>query len=52
MFGPKGNPQASNLFSGIHYLQEQEGIHLVGKTLFVSGHFAASPEFVYATADV
>ena len=28
MFGPKGNPQASNLFSVIHYLQEQEGIHL------------------------
>ena len=28
MFGPKGNPQASNLFAVIHYLQEQEGIHL------------------------
>ncbi len=28
MFGPKGNPQASNLFAMIHYLQEQEGIHL------------------------
>jgi len=28
MFGPKGNPQASNLFSVISYLQEQEGIHL------------------------
>ena len=27
MFGPKGNPQASNLFAVIHYLQEQEGIH-------------------------
>ena len=26
--GPKGNPQASNLFAVIHYLQEQEGIHL------------------------
>jgi len=26
MFGPKGDPQASNLFAGIHYLQEQEGI--------------------------
>ena len=24
----KGNPQASNLFAVIHYLQEQEGIHL------------------------
>ena len=28
MFGPNGNPQASNLFSVIGYLQEQEGIHL------------------------
>ena len=28
MFGPKGNPQASNLFAVIHYLQEHEGIHL------------------------
>jgi len=28
MFGPNGNPQASNLFAVIHYLQEQEGIHL------------------------
>ena len=28
MFEPKGNPQASNLFAVIHYLQEQEGIHL------------------------
>ncbi len=28
MFGPKGNPQASNLFAVIHYLQKQEGIHL------------------------
>ena len=28
MFGPKGNPQASNLFAVIQYLQEQEGIHL------------------------
>jgi DNA-binding phage protein len=28
MFGPKGNPQASNLFAIISYLQEQEGIHL------------------------
>ena len=28
MFGPKGNPQASNLFAVIHYLQEQEGICL------------------------
>jgi hypothetical protein len=28
MFGPKGNPQASNRFSVIHYLREQERIHL------------------------
>ena len=28
MFGPKGNPQASNLFQVIQYLQKQEGIHL------------------------
>ncbi len=28
MFGPKGNPQASNLFAVIGYLQEQEGIYL------------------------
>ncbi|HIP68864.1 MAG TPA: transcriptional regulator [Chromatiales bacterium] len=28
MFGPKGKPQASNLFAVIGYLQEQEGIHL------------------------
>jgi len=28
MFGPKGNPQANNLFAVISYLQEREGIHL------------------------
>ncbi len=28
MFGPKGNPQASNLFAVISYPQDQEGIHL------------------------
>jgi len=28
MFGPKGNPQASNLFAVIHYLQEQEDMHM------------------------
>jgi hypothetical protein len=28
MFGPKGNPRASNPFAVIHYLQEQEGMHL------------------------
>jgi hypothetical protein len=38
MFGSKGNPQASNLFAVIQYLQEQEqgqeqeGIHLEVKT--------------------
>ncbi|MFC1681225.1 transcriptional regulator [Pseudomonadota bacterium] len=28
MFGPRGNPQASNLFAVIGFLQEQEGVHL------------------------
>lgn len=28
MFGPKGNPQASNLFAVIRYLQEREGVRL------------------------
>ncbi len=28
MFSPKGNPQASNLFGVISYLQKREGIHL------------------------
>lgn len=28
MFGPKGNPQASNPLAVIRYLQEQDGIHL------------------------
>ena len=32
MFGPKGNPQASNLFGVISYLQKQEGIHLEVKS--------------------
>ncbi len=27
MFGPKGNPQASNLFEIIVHLQEREGFH-------------------------
>ncbi len=27
MFGPKGNPQARNLFEIIGYLQKREGIH-------------------------
>jgi DNA-binding phage protein len=28
MFGPKGNPQAKNLFGVIGYLQEQAGVRL------------------------
>jgi hypothetical protein len=28
MFGPRGNPQARNLFEIIAHLQEREGIHL------------------------
>ncbi|MGF0521267.1 DNA-binding protein [Agrobacterium pusense] len=28
MFGPKGNPRADNLFSVIHALQKNAGIHL------------------------
>ncbi|MEN3351728.1 MAG: hypothetical protein V7632_5363 [Bradyrhizobium sp.] len=28
MFGPKGNPQAKNLFGVIGYLQKQAGVHL------------------------
>src|SRR4051812_22784951 len=28
MFGPRGNPQAKNLFSVIGYLQKQAGAHL------------------------
>jgi tRNA A37 threonylcarbamoyladenosine biosynthesis protein TsaE len=28
MFGPRGNPQAKNLFSVIGYLQERAGLHL------------------------
>jgi DNA-binding phage protein len=28
MFGPRGNPQARNLFSVISYLQKQAGRHL------------------------
>ena len=28
MFGPKGNPQARNLFRIIDFLQEQEGLRL------------------------
>ncbi len=28
MFGPRGNPQAKNLFSVIGYLQKRAGLHL------------------------
>jgi hypothetical protein len=28
MFGPRGNPQARNLFGIIGYLQQQAGVHL------------------------
>ena len=28
MFGPRGNPQAKNLFSVLGYLQKQAGLHL------------------------
>src|ERR1043166_8346945 len=28
MFGPRGNPQARNLFSVIGYLQKRAGVHL------------------------
>src|SRR6201996_550586 len=28
MFGPRGNPQARNLFSILGYLQKQAGVHL------------------------
>src|SRR5467141_284944 len=28
MFGPRGNPQAKNLFSVIRYLQKKAGVHL------------------------
>jgi len=28
MFGPRGNPQAKNLFNVLGYLQRQAGVHL------------------------
>jgi hypothetical protein len=28
MFGPKGNPQARNLFEIVAYLQKKEGVRL------------------------
>jgi hypothetical protein len=33
MFGPKGNPQARNLFEIIGYLQEREGVHFEIRTV-------------------
>ena len=33
MFGPKGNPQARNLFEIIAYLQQRESIHLKVQTV-------------------
>jgi DNA-binding phage protein len=32
MFGPKGNPTASNLFEIVAYLQQQEGVRLQLRT--------------------
>ena len=32
MFGPKGNPTASNLFESVAYLQRQEGVRLQVRT--------------------
>jgi len=32
MFGPRGNPQASNLFAVLGHLQEQGGFHLEVRT--------------------
>ena len=33
MFGPKGNPQAKNLFEVIQHLQKMEGLHLEVRTV-------------------
>ncbi len=33
MFGPKGNPQARNLFEIIGYLQERDGVHFEIRTV-------------------
>ena len=33
MFGPKGNPQARNLFEIIAHLQKREGIHFEVRTV-------------------
>jgi hypothetical protein len=32
MFGPRGNPQASNLFAVLAHLQQQGGFHLEVRT--------------------
>jgi len=32
MFGPRGNPQASNLFAVLGHLQKQGGFHLEART--------------------
>ncbi len=33
MFGPRGNPQARNLFEIIAHLQKREGVHLKVRTV-------------------
>ncbi len=33
MFGPKGNPQARNLFEIIDHLQKREGVHFEVRTI-------------------
>jgi hypothetical protein len=33
MFGPKGNPQARNLFAVIQHLQKQAGVHFEVRTV-------------------
>ena len=33
MFGPKGNPQARNLFEIIGHLQDREGVHFEVRTV-------------------
>lgn len=33
MFGPKGNPQAKNLFAVIQHLQKQAGVHFEVRTV-------------------
>ncbi len=43
MFGPRGNPQARNLFAILGYLQQQAGVEL---------HVVAGPIFCDAAIDV